>query len=71
MTKVVIHNHLPKKRTADHWYAVRREGGFTLMQGAGTDGGMWAVKGHGETTRFRSRREAEDHMEANLFALGY
>ena len=56
-----------KPEARDHWYVEKRyTGGVQLMEGAGTDGGRWAVKASGKTTPFPSRREAEEYIYQEL-----
>lgn len=50
---------------ADHWYTVDRIGPYKILEGAGTDGGTWKAEGRGESKKFKSRREAEEHASAS------
>jgi hypothetical protein len=61
--KVVIHNHYAKP-VRDHFYNHTGTdlNGFELLEGAGTDGGRWAVRSKRNKAKvkmFNSRKEAE------------
>jgi hypothetical protein len=45
----------------DHWYKAGHVGLYDILEGAGTDGGDWVARGRGETVKFKSRKEAEEH----------
>lgn len=47
----------------DHWYILKREEGYQLLEGAGVNGGEFAVKGPDGTDTFDTRREAEQLFE--------
>lgn len=44
-------------------YVTDRIAGYRVVEGCGRDGGSWFVTGRGARLRFRSRREALDHIE--------
>ena len=42
-------------------YVVSRVGRYQIVEGSGKDGGYWFATGRGETVRFKTRKEAEEH----------
>lgn len=53
-----------KDRVRDNWRVVSRKQGFELLEGAGPDGGEWAVREPGGKMHqgFESRQDAEGHI---------
>ena len=54
------------RKTKDHGYVVNRIGDYSIIEGAGVDGGWWfakEVRGKGklETKKFKTRSQAEEH----------
>jgi len=59
--------------TRDQWETIKRySGGWILLEGAGTDGGSWLVKGpSGERKVYNNRTDAESHINADRYGHNF
>jgi hypothetical protein len=48
-------------RVENHWYNYSRIGRYQILQGAGVNGGEWMAKGRGESKKFKTKEDAEEH----------